>query len=64
MGGDPTGEPWVVEGSAKEVATRLAALTDLGFTAFSLSPLGPDLETQAEALAKEVIPAVHDAVRA
>jgi alkanesulfonate monooxygenase SsuD/methylene tetrahydromethanopterin reductase-like flavin-dependent oxidoreductase (luciferase family) len=55
----PDPRPSVVAGPAEVVAERLAGFAALGFTAFSLSPFGPDLPEQVERLATEVLPAVR-----
>jgi hypothetical protein len=47
-----------VSGPPAAVAEELARFTRLGFTALSLTPIGPDPAGQAERLACEVIPAV------
>lgn len=49
----------VVSGTPDEVAAQLRAFTKLGFTAFSLSPVGDDVAGQAELLAREVVPRVN-----
>lgn len=49
----------VVSGTPDEVAAELSAFTKLGFTAFSLSPVGDDIAGQAELLAREVVPRVN-----
>lgn len=48
----------IVSGSLDQVVTRLAGFTKLGFTALSLTTIGPAAET-IDRLATEVIPAVR-----
>lgn len=55
-------EPWVVSGSAGQIAETLAGFIGLGFTALSLVPGGPDRAETAQLLADDVIPAVRDLV--
>jgi alkanesulfonate monooxygenase SsuD/methylene tetrahydromethanopterin reductase-like flavin-dependent oxidoreductase (luciferase family) len=52
----------VVSGSVAQVTDQLIALVALGFTAFSVSLVGPGRHDQAAALAHEVMPAVRAAV--
>lgn len=56
-------DPTVISGPPGTVAERLAGLVRLGFSAFSVTPAGPDPRAQTERLAHEVIPAVRAAVR-
>jgi probable F420-dependent oxidoreductase len=49
-------EPGVVTGSADAVAERLRSFLDLGFSAISLLPAGPDRPEQVERLGREVLP--------
>jgi probable F420-dependent oxidoreductase len=51
--------PTVVAGTPGEVAERLVEYLGIGFTAMNLMPAGPDVDEQAERLAREVIPAVR-----
>jgi alkanesulfonate monooxygenase SsuD/methylene tetrahydromethanopterin reductase-like flavin-dependent oxidoreductase (luciferase family) len=55
-------EPYVIAGSAPELAERLAAFAGIGFQAMNLCPAGPGDDEQAELLATEVIPAVRAAL--
>lgn len=55
-------EPWVVSGSAGEIAETLAGFVGLGFTTLSLVPGGPDRAETAQFLAAEILPAVRDLV--
>jgi hypothetical protein len=54
--------PGVVGGPAEVVAERLAGFARLGFTALSITPVGPDPAGQVERLAQEVIPLVRAGV--
>jgi alkanesulfonate monooxygenase SsuD/methylene tetrahydromethanopterin reductase-like flavin-dependent oxidoreductase (luciferase family) len=56
----PDEDPSVVSGSPDQIATRLHDFTKLGFTALSLSPVGPDPAETVERLGVEVLPAVRD----
>jgi alkanesulfonate monooxygenase SsuD/methylene tetrahydromethanopterin reductase-like flavin-dependent oxidoreductase (luciferase family) len=58
----PGDEPSVVTGKPDEVAERLVGFVRLGFTALSLTPVGPDRDEQLERLGTEVVPAVRAAV--
>jgi alkanesulfonate monooxygenase SsuD/methylene tetrahydromethanopterin reductase-like flavin-dependent oxidoreductase (luciferase family) len=54
----------VIAGPAEVIAERLAGFVKLGFTAISIAPVGADRaerHDQAEAIAREVIPAVRAA---
>jgi alkanesulfonate monooxygenase SsuD/methylene tetrahydromethanopterin reductase-like flavin-dependent oxidoreductase (luciferase family) len=53
--------PAAVAGPPEAVAERLLGFLELGFTALSLIPLGPDEQEQAERLAAEVVPALRAA---
>lgn len=53
--------PTVVAGPPEAVAERLLGFLELGFTALSLIPVGPDEQEQAERLAAEVVPALRAA---
>lgn len=53
--------PGVVTGRPAAVAEELAGFVRLGFTALSLTPVGPGRPEQVELLAREVIPAVRAA---
>jgi probable F420-dependent oxidoreductase len=53
--------PAVVAGPPEAVAERLLGFLELGFTALSLIPVGPDEREQAERLAAEVVPALRAA---
>jgi alkanesulfonate monooxygenase SsuD/methylene tetrahydromethanopterin reductase-like flavin-dependent oxidoreductase (luciferase family) len=59
---DASTESWVVSGPAGKIAERLAGFAELGFTAFSLVPGGPDRFETMQLLADEVIPAVRELV--
>ena len=59
VGGGGEKRPDIVAGSPQEVAAVLADLVRLGFTSFNFMPQGPDVHTQRELLATEVIPALR-----
>jgi alkanesulfonate monooxygenase SsuD/methylene tetrahydromethanopterin reductase-like flavin-dependent oxidoreductase (luciferase family) len=52
-------DPDLVAGTAEAVVERLVSFRRLGFTAFSLAPVGPDVDEQVERLATEVLPEVR-----
>jgi probable F420-dependent oxidoreductase len=53
--------PDTVTGPPDAVAARLLGFLELGFTALSFIPIGPDPAEQAERLAREVLPALRAA---
>jgi probable F420-dependent oxidoreductase len=53
--------PAVVAGPPEAVTARLLGFLELGFTALSLIPVGPDEHEQAERLAAEVVPTLRAA---
>jgi alkanesulfonate monooxygenase SsuD/methylene tetrahydromethanopterin reductase-like flavin-dependent oxidoreductase (luciferase family) len=55
-------DPSVVSGPPEQVADRLIGFVGLGFTAFNLKLVGSDAAEQIDRLAREVIPAVRQAV--
>jgi probable F420-dependent oxidoreductase len=52
-------EPGVISGSADSVAEQLRGFLDLGFSAISLLPAGPDRAGQVDRLGREVLPALR-----
>jgi alkanesulfonate monooxygenase SsuD/methylene tetrahydromethanopterin reductase-like flavin-dependent oxidoreductase (luciferase family) len=60
--GDAAADPSVVAGPPGVITERLLAFAGIGFTAFSFAPTGPGAREQAERLAREVIPALRDAL--
>lgn len=52
-------EPGVLTGTTEAIAEELAGFTKLGFTAFSITPVGPDRAGEIERVATEIIPAVR-----
>jgi alkanesulfonate monooxygenase SsuD/methylene tetrahydromethanopterin reductase-like flavin-dependent oxidoreductase (luciferase family) len=50
----------VVVGAAGAVTERLLGFSSLGFDAFSLVPVGPGEQEQAERLGREVVPALRE----
>jgi probable F420-dependent oxidoreductase len=58
----PDTEPSVVAGPAEAVVERLVGFVELGFTAMSFMPVGPDKDEQFERIAGEVVPALRAAV--
>jgi probable F420-dependent oxidoreductase len=61
---DAPDKPWVVSGSAGNIAETLAGFVKLGFTAFSIVPGGADRAETVERLATEIVPAVRELVSA
>lgn len=57
-------QPSMVSGSAGAVAEQLIGFVGMGFTAFNFMVVGPGKDEQAERLAREVVPAVREAVAA
>lgn len=55
-------EPGVVAGEPGRIAEQLVGFVRLGFTALSLTPVGPGRSEQVERLGAEVIPAVRSGV--
>ena len=56
-----TPRPGTVTGSPDVVADQLLGFLELGFTALSFIPVGPDPAGQAQRLAREVLPALRAA---
>jgi probable F420-dependent oxidoreductase len=54
-------DPDVVSGSAAAVTEQLTAFARLGFDTFNLQPQGPDIDSQVECLAAEVLPGLRAA---
>jgi alkanesulfonate monooxygenase SsuD/methylene tetrahydromethanopterin reductase-like flavin-dependent oxidoreductase (luciferase family) len=52
-------EPGVLTGPTAKIAEDLAGFAKLGFTAFSITPVGPDRAAELERVATEIIPAVR-----
>lgn len=59
--GEQLGDPAIVSGSAAQVSDHFQSFVNLGFTALSLTLVGPDEDEQLERLGKEVLPAVRAA---
>lgn len=64
IGADASLDPYVVAGAPEEIAERLAGFVKLGFTALSLTTMGPDRTEQVERLATDILPAVRSRVDA
>lgn len=61
---DAADEPWIVSGPVGKIAETLSGFVELGFTALSIVPGGPDGAETVEQLAAEVIPALRELVPA
>jgi hypothetical protein len=55
---DAQPEPGVLTGPTAKIAEELVGFGKLGFTAFSVTPVGPDRAAELERVATEIIPAV------
>jgi alkanesulfonate monooxygenase SsuD/methylene tetrahydromethanopterin reductase-like flavin-dependent oxidoreductase (luciferase family) len=57
-------EPWIVSGPVAKIVETLAGFVDLGFSALSIVPGGPDRAETVELLATEIVPAVRTLIPA